>query len=136
MADLFIGPRCPELLGAVFDVPIADAHVSKSPRAVGELADLMSEISEETSCAGWLNQLAFYLWAGLVGASMAELDQLQALHDEAGGWVHWFHKERDPGRFHDGLTFVPTAEWLVLFEAWADSRVALGWARPEAVLHG
>lgn len=127
----------PRVLGVDFRYPIADWHRAKSPEAVGALADFCTEMSEQDCCACWLTEQGFYLWSGIIiGATLEEWRELQRLHDESGGWLHWFQEETDPGRFHGGLTFIPTAEWLPMFEAWADKKAALGWARPEAVLHG
>lgn len=122
----------PEVIGEAFDFPIADFDRSKSPPAVAALADFATELSEEDCCACWLINQAFYLWAGgFDGTTDAERSELQRLHDEAGGWLHWFHDD-EPDRFQGGLTFLPTAEWLPLFEAWAAKQSP----KAEAVLRG
>jgi hypothetical protein len=109
----------PQVIGVEFDFPIADWDRAKSKEAVGRLADFCTELSEEDCCACWLTSQGFYLWAGIViSTTYEETLELQRLHDEAGGWLHWFGDE-EPGRFHNGLTFIPTAEWLPMFEAWA-----------------
>lgn len=121
----------PEVLGVDFDFPIADWGRARSKEAVGKLADFCTNLSEEDCCACWLTNQSFYLWSGtVITVTVEETLELQCLHDAAGGWLHWFRDE-DAGRFHGGLTFIPTAEWLPMFEAWA----ALGPGR-EAVLCG
>lgn len=112
-----------------FDFPIRDTARSKSPEAVEVLAAVVSDISEEQWCASWLIDCEFYFWAGW-HCSVRDLDELQALHDECGGWVVYElakGDEPDPG-----WIFLPTAEWLPRFEAWAARRNP----KPEAMLHG
>lgn len=122
----------PAVIGVEFDFPIADWDRANSRHAVAALADFCTELSEADCCACWLTQQGFYLWAGIViEATTDEMLELQRLHDEAGGWLHWFNKE-SPDRFQGGLTFIPTAEWLPMFEAWAEKQTP----KAEAVLHG
>jgi hypothetical protein len=122
----------PLVLGIDFDFPIADWDRAKAVDAVGVLADFCTGLSEQDCCACWLRNQGYYLWSGIViDVSLEETLELQRLHDEAGGWLHWFGED-EPGRFHGGLTFIPTAEWLVLFEAWATTQNP----KPEAVLRG
>jgi hypothetical protein len=73
------------------------------------LERLMSEISEECYCAGWLIGLEETLWRfmeagvevqwGIGTVTAVELGRLRRLHEKCGGW--WEHER-----------FVPTAEWL------------------------
>lgn len=122
----------PQFLGFGFDWPIADWDRARSRDAVGRLAGFATELSENDCCACWLTSQAFYLWAGIViGVTTDEALELQRLHDEAGGWLHWFGEDR-PDRFQGGLTFIPTAEWLPMFEAWASRQNP----KAEAVLRG
>ncbi len=122
----------PLVLGIDFNFPIADWDRAKAVDAVGALADVCTDLSEADCCACWLTNQGFYLWAGIViGVTTDEALELQRLHDEAGGWLHWFGDD-EPGRFHGGLTFIPTAEWLQLFQAWAAKQDP----KPEGVLHG
>ena len=79
--------------------------------AVGLLA-LMSGLSEEHWCAGWINGNEFSLWnaangcaaspnygQGVITERQAQL--LRVLHDEAGGW--WI--------YDDGPQFIPSDKW-------------------------
>lgn len=125
----------PEVIGFEFDLPIADWDRAKSKEAVGALADLCTTLSEESCCAVWLDRLSYYLWAGIeIRTTNDEWRELQSLHDLAGGWLHWFDEELEPGpgRFHGGLTFIPTAEWLPMFDAWAERQNP----KAEAVIRG
>ena len=64
----------------------------------------MSNISEETWCAGWLHGLEFLLWDAIqTGQSewitKEDLHDLVELSTLVGGW-------------HDGEHFIPLDEWL------------------------
>lgn len=78
------------------------------------LRELMSDISEEYYCAGWLIGLEFSLWAMLQGGPRdfgmgvvkdSEIADLKRLHEKAGGW--WHYKEQ--------CLFVPTDEWVSIY---------------------
>lgn len=86
-------------------------------RAATALERLMSDISEDHYCATWLCGLDAALWhyvvngPGQFGMGMiteADIEQLKALADGAGGWWHW------PDGAH-GTLFVPMAEWLEMY---------------------
>lgn len=82
-----------------------------------EVADLMSDISEEHYSAGWLIGLEFSLWRIVIGGPDVDrdfgmfavepevVDRLRAPSDACGGWIAW---SEDPV---DGAVFVPLAEW-------------------------
>ena len=86
------------------------------------LASLMSWISEECYCAGWLTDLGFVLWRivgdgkerrwGMGDITEHELERLAALRDEAGGWWHWPYRGGDLGE----LTFYTLDEWAAVRE--------------------
>jgi hypothetical protein len=92
---------------------VADAlDRAKDRNAALTLQQLMSDISEEYYCAGWLHGLEFDLWAMLQGSSLRfglgevskdEVSQLRALSEQSGGWWRWDAK--------DGEIFVTTDEW-------------------------
>jgi hypothetical protein len=77
------------------------------------LLALMTGISEEYYCAGWMMGLEFDLWRaretgpldyGRGMVTTRQCDLLRLLSEEAGGW--WvFDMER-------GSVFLPLAEWL------------------------
>ena len=76
------------------------------------LRDLMSDISEEYYCAGWLSGLEDELWRMLLGGDRGfgmsevtaeEVGRLRTLHERCGGW--WFYDKQH------GEMFITTAEW-------------------------
>lgn len=85
------------------------------------LRELMSDISEDCWCAGWLHGLEYSLWSMVQGGDRKfgmdevrqhEVDELRRLSEEAGGW--W--------AFPDDATdevFVPMADWLAQYAAQA-----------------
>lgn len=79
------------------------------------LRKLMSEISEEHWCAGWLGGLEYTLWDAVVGkrkdiCSSEEVEQLKYLSGKCGGWIIWDEQAK-------GERFVPIEKWLSLYEA-------------------
>lgn len=86
---------------------ILEEALSASPDRVSALAlrDLMSEISEDYYCAGWLSGLENDLWRMLQdGSRRYEITQLRALHERCGGW--WYYDDER------GKMFIATADWL------------------------
>jgi hypothetical protein len=74
---------------------------------------LMSGLSEEIWCAGWLHGIEYDLWLVAIGKGTDPNDRIRAvtdrqrrllrlLYDEAGGWWIW----------KDGPQFVPAEKWL------------------------
>lgn len=79
------------------------------------LRKLMSWISEEQWCAGWLHDIEYILWDAVVGrrkdiCNPQEIEQLKYLSDKCGGWIIWDEQAKDE-------RFVPMGEWLRLYEA-------------------
>lgn len=80
------------------------------------LKRLMSDISEEGYCAGWLYGLEYSLWDCIVknyprfGYAEVNVDELKSLADMAGGWWKWSEEDTDE-------YFVPMDEWLKIYEA-------------------
>lgn len=71
---------------------------------------LMTGISEEAWCAGWMAGLEYSLWnakAGQIYGTLTMTERhvslLKLLSDEAGGWWTW--------KDGIGATFVPEDEW-------------------------
>jgi len=102
----------------------AEAQESALARALDRdaavrLRDVMSDISEDCYCAGWLTGLEFMLWGAVVGGEpfhfgmgrveSSDIAELRRLSEKCGGW--W--------RFDDehGEVFVPIDEWLARFGA-------------------
>jgi len=111
-------PAGPEQPDADSDRLRARAGASASPAAAAQLCILMSEISEEHYCAGWMSGLEYTLWAMLLGGDRGfgvgdvtddPITQLRALSEASGGW--W--------RYDDDAdeVFVPIEEWTRRYEA-------------------
>jgi hypothetical protein len=85
--------------------------------AAGQLADLMSDISERCWAAGWMSDLEYALWGIVTGkrdrhygmgeVQDYEIARLQDLSDTAGGWIIWDQQ--------DGRRFVTITEWRQLY---------------------
>lgn len=80
----------------------------------GLLRKLMSEISEECWCAGWLIGLEHILWEAVTGkqtkiCSPEEIEHLRYLSEKCGGWIIWDDQAT-------GEKFAPMEEWLRLYE--------------------
>lgn len=103
---------------------IASLH-SEVKRLKGELAEyakhelyqLMSDISEDCYCAGWLIGNEYRLWNAITDpnddrrygmSEIAEDDiaRLRELSAHAGGWWMWEDKDDSPGAM-----FIALAEW-------------------------
>lgn len=98
-----------------------DAHNAAAIAAAGgdqdaaeRLRSLMSDLSEDCYCAGWLSGCEHELWGfmtngpgewGLSFVSQRDADELRHLSDKAGGWWTWSDALV-------GNAFVPMAEWL------------------------
>lgn len=95
-----------------------------------ELYELMSEISEECYCAGWMNGNEFRLWRavidptddrwyGMAEIEVAQVERLRALSTGIGGWIVWFDDQDDPDLppAQWGPRYVPMADWLKQYEA-------------------
>lgn len=86
--------------------------------ARAQLRNLMSDLSEELWCAGWLSGLEHALWGRITdgpptGLRDSEVDQLRRLASLAGGWWHWPREDGRPVKA--GPVFVPMDEWLMLY---------------------
>lgn len=100
---------------------IRDAHNAAAiaaaggdPDAAAMLRALMSDLSEDCWCAGWLSDCEHSLWGfvtdgpgewGLRDVEQRDIDELRSLSKKAGGWWTW-------NDALDGNAFVPMAEWL------------------------
>ena len=81
----------------------------------GLLRKVMSGISEEYWCAGWMHNLEYMLWDVVADrrkgiCSPEEIEQLKYLSGKCGGWIVWDEQGK-------GKRFVPMHEWLRLYEA-------------------
>ena len=109
------------------DETIAALQERLREHAMMALPELMSNISEDCWCAGWLNGLEYDLWVvakhgpssypyGQDVISPEQVEQLRRLSEDCGGWFV----------FNDdvwyGRRFVPLAEWEALFQARQDEK--------------
>ena len=79
------------------------------------LVKVMSGISEECWCAGWLRNLEYMLWDAVTGkregiCSPEEIEHLKYLSEKCGGWIIWDEQAK-------GERFMPMQDWLPLYEA-------------------
>ena len=85
----------------------------------GLLVKIMSAISEECWCAGWIcRNLEYMLWDAITGrrknlCSPEEIEQLKYLSEKCGGWIIWDEQAK-------GERFIPMQDWLRLYEAKRD----------------
>lgn len=76
------------------------------------LLGLMTGISEENWCAGWMSGLEFSLWEARAGErcygmgviTERQSQLLKLLSEECGGWWRWDDAA--------GVTFIRMADWL------------------------
>jgi hypothetical protein len=84
-----------------------------------DLAELMSDISENAWRAGWMQGLEYELWSAVKSpagsgtrrlATQAQLERLNQLSKDCGGWIV-FDQDREE-------TFISLAEWEALYDKW------------------
>jgi hypothetical protein len=104
---------------------------------VGRLAELMSDISEDCWCAGWMSCNEFSLWRmtidptterryGFGHVTDDQVAELKALSERTGGWVIWWDDFSEPAAPIEtwGERFIPMAEWQTLWVEWEGRAVA------------
>jgi len=79
------------------------------------LARLMSDLSEDHWCTGWLSHCEYALWGDLTGEevpghkgwglSEEEIEELRVAHELAEGWIMWSNEQGEK-------VYLPTKEWL------------------------
>lgn len=96
------------------------------PLQWGYLRDLMSNLSEEHYCAGWLSGLEYSIWYllfdapdnakfGMSTPDPVDLHKIAVAAHNLGGWVIW-------DEHSDQERFIPLSEWIPKYEA----RIASG----------
>ena len=82
-----------------------------------ELAELMSDISEEAYCAGWMQDLEFVLWSALDSGPTEygrtficseKINRLKVLSKKIEGWIFFDDKL--------GEKFITLQEWKIIYE--------------------
>ena len=91
------------------------------------LREMMSDISEDCWCAGWMSGLEFLLWEAVStgdagswarhGVTIEHIAKLQRMSDVLGGWVMWDDGLRDE-------RFVPIDEWLDIYAAYKSRNIS------------
>jgi len=104
------------------ELPIGAARLTDEARVCAALLGrLMSDLSEDYWCAGWLIDLEFELWEGVAGGktsiTKAEIAQLRYLSDRCDGWIV-FHNEPPYRRY------IRLADWAREYEAWRERRAS------------
>jgi len=109
-----------------------ESHLTPLQRA---LYELMSEISEDCWCAGWMMGNEFALWDAIVSGDrtygMDQMDEgllasCKALAEQVGGWIEWRDDEHGLPNAEWGPYFIPMADWLAKFAKDKADRDALG----------
>jgi hypothetical protein len=99
------------------------------------LYQMMSDISEDCWCAGWMMGNEFALWDAIVtgdrtyGQCWMDEDMLascKALAEQVGGWIEWRDDEHGLPVADWGPYFVPMPQWLDKFAKDKAGRDALG----------
>lgn len=106
------------------------------------LQGLMSDISEECYCAGWMSGNEYTLWEmvidpkasrryGMGQVSEEWIADLKAMSVEVGGWFRWVDDDTIPCLPVEewGCKFTPLAEWEPIYERqmkeWAELRASI-----------
>ena len=86
------------------------------------LARYMSDLSEESYYAGWMEGLEYALWQVVLGErrdyghltfTSEHADNLRRMSVACGGWIV-FDAEKEE-------TWIPSQDWVDRFSAWRDS---------------
>lgn len=91
-----------------------------------ELAELMSEISGDCYCAGWMSGLEYALWNlvlypsgprhyGQSEVPLADIKQMDMLSQEIGGWIVWKDDEDGLPLEEWGEYFIPMDQWIEMY---------------------
>jgi hypothetical protein len=96
---------------------------------------LMSDISEDCYCAGWMSGNEYRLWRAVadpsddLGYGMQTIDRsnvraLQHLSDRAGGWIYWHDDDWEPGlpSSHWGPRCMSLDKWMAHVAASAEAK--------------
>jgi hypothetical protein len=102
------------------------------------LYQLMSDISENCYCAGWMHGNEYTLWKMVADPTASrrygqsevtdeEIAELKAISDDIGGWIRWHDDEDEPdlGAEEWGPRFEPLAEWQARYERHMAQHAAL-----------
>lgn len=104
--------------GEAIGPALAALEVTQRATHLRLLTGLMSDLSEDGYCAGWLIDNEHVLWGfverdepgeyGFAPITAETIALLRHYSDTLGGWVYWDHEE----------TFIAREAWLARHEAW------------------
>ena len=90
-----------------------------------QLSSKIWEISEAGYCAGWTDNIEFFLWQAVLNSSETEfgvktiteqeIANLRSLSEQSGGWWHWSDEENE-------AVFVSLDEWQVIYQQFLDKK--------------
>lgn len=98
-----------------------ESDIETEDAAAIAMGAIVSDISEDTYCAGWMNGIEFALWGVLHGdmedyagvtASDPRMVALDVLSRKFDGWVMWDNTVK-----YRWTAFVPTDKWVALYAA-------------------
>lgn len=89
---------------------------------INALIDLMSDLSEDIWCAGWLMDCEYVFWEWVQdGKNLPELKPIKILSDEINGWVHWPNDDKGHP-IGDGPVFVALDKWQGMYKTWRNTQ--------------
>lgn len=109
--------RAERTWGTVDFAPVAPIEAEQATK---RLEALISQISEDRWCAGWLTDIEHLLWDDAAGTeprhcTADEPAELRLLSERCGGWVAWESVAAEPRR-------IPMPDWLDRHAAWTARR--------------
>jgi hypothetical protein len=88
------------------------------------LYDLMSEISEEHWCAGWMAGNEYSIWESITtgelyygtdNIDLALINKIKDLSQELNGWIVWDNDSKVPVEKW-GPYFIEMNDWILMYE--------------------
>ena len=88
-----------------------------------DLAEYMSELSEQAYYAGWMHDLEYELWDAVVYGprlyghleiTEEHIRKLRELSNDCGGWIIWDEKSEE--------TWMSIEDWKTNFQKWKNSK--------------
>lgn len=84
-----------------------------------QLSTKIWEISEAGYCAGWADNIEFFLWQAVLNGTetefgvktitVQELTHLRSLSEQSSGWWHWSDEENK-------AVFIPLGKWQEIYQ--------------------
>jgi hypothetical protein len=106
---------------------IADTVSTEDLDPKKQLSTKIWEISEAGYCAGWTNNIEFFLWQAVLNGSevefgvatitIQELTHLRSLSEQSGGWWHWSDEV-------NGSVFVTLDKWQEIYQQFLEKQLS------------